>query len=86
MTEVVIKNKKYSIINKYLCINGKECLLHVHKIPIIDSNDKCVSLIAIAKQLDSNKLNDEKYLDYGDFTAIITENRDNINLNNYNIY
>lgn len=81
---VVIKNKKYSIINKYLCINGKECLLHVHKIPIIDSNDKCVSLIAIAKQLDSNKLNDEKYLDYGDFTAIITENRDKINLNNYN--
>ncbi len=80
----VIKNKKYSIINKYLCINGKECLLHVHKIPIIDSNDKCVSLIAIAKQLDSNKLNDEKYLDYGDFTAIITENRDKINLNNYN--
>ena len=80
----VINNKKYSIINKYLCINGKECLLHVHKIPIIDSNDKCVSLIAIAKQLDSNKLNDEKYLDYGDFTAIITENRDKINLNNYN--
>lgn len=80
----VIKNKKYSIINKYLCINGKECLLHVHKIPIIDSNDKCVSLIAIAKQLDSNKLNDEKYLDYGDFTAIITENREKINLNNYN--
>lgn len=80
----VIKNKKYSIINKYLCVNGKECLLHVHKIPIIDSNDKCVSLIAIAKQLDSNKLNDEKYLDYGDFTAIITENRDKINLNNYN--
>lgn len=80
----VIKNKKYSIINKYLCINGKECLLHVHKIPIIDSNDKCVSLIAIAKQLDSNKLNDEKYLDYGDFTTIITENREKINLNNYN--
>lgn len=80
----VINNKKYSIINKYLCINGKECLLHVHKIPIIDSNDKCVSLIAIAKQLDSNKLNDEKYLDYGDFTAIITENREKINLNNYN--
>lgn len=80
----VINNKKYSIINKYLCVNGKECLLHVHKIPIIDSNDKCVSLIAIAKQLDSNKLNDEKYLDYGDFTAIITENRDKINLNNYN--
>lgn len=79
-----INNKKYSIINKYLCINGKECLLHVHKIPIIDSNDKCVSLIAIAKQLDSNKLNDEKYLDYGDFTAIITENREKINLNNYN--
>ena len=80
----VIKNKKYSIINKYLCINGKECLLHVHKIPIIDSNDNCVSLIAIAKQLDSNKLNDEKYLDYGDFTTIITENREKINLNNYN--
>lgn len=80
----VIKNKKYSIINEYLCINGKECLLHVHKIPIIDNDDKCLSLIAIAKQLDSNKLTDEKYLDYGDFTAIITENREKINLNNYN--
>lgn len=41
----VINKKQKSIVNEYLYIKGREIVMHIHKIPIIQSDDSCNSFL-----------------------------------------